>query len=126
MKAINLRTEYLKDPMGIDINDPRLLWNCEGGKKQTAYRIAARTEDNKDTSVDEKSKSPKTASVSFSVREVQKTPILYKVAFRTERVGFLSPLLQGDRKRKGVLPVILQASPPTGGTGLRAPPSLPF
>ena len=44
MKAINLRTEYLKDPMGIDINDPRLLWNCEGGKKQTAYRIAARTE----------------------------------------------------------------------------------
>ena len=41
MKAINLRTEYLKDPMGIDINDPRLLWNCEGGKKQTAYRIVA-------------------------------------------------------------------------------------
>ena len=44
MKAINLRTEYLKDPIGIDIKNPRLMWNCEGGKKQTAYRIAARTE----------------------------------------------------------------------------------
>ena len=44
MKAINLRTEYLKDPIGIDINAPRLLWNCEGGKKQTAYRIAAQSE----------------------------------------------------------------------------------
>lgn len=65
-------------------------------------------------------------SVSFSVREVQKTPILYKVAFRTERVGFLSPLLQGDRKRKENPPVILHASPPTGGTGLRAPPSSPL
>lgn len=41
MKAINLRTEYLKDPIGIDIKNPRLMWNCEGGKKQTAYRIIA-------------------------------------------------------------------------------------
>ena len=39
MKAIRLRTEYLKDPIGIDIRRPRLMWNCEGGVKQTAYRI---------------------------------------------------------------------------------------
>ena len=44
MKAINLRTEYLINPIGIDIQNPRLFWNCEGGKKQTAYRIAAQTE----------------------------------------------------------------------------------
>lgn len=39
MKAVNLRTEYLKNPIGIDIKAPRLMWNCQGGVKQTAYRI---------------------------------------------------------------------------------------
>ena len=39
MKAIRLRTEYLIDPLGVDFKRPRLMWNCEGGKKQTAYRI---------------------------------------------------------------------------------------
>ncbi|MBO4471471.1 MAG: family 78 glycoside hydrolase catalytic domain, partial [Clostridia bacterium] len=39
MKAINLRTEYLTDPIGIDICNPRLMWICEGGTKQTAYQI---------------------------------------------------------------------------------------
>ncbi len=42
MKAICLRTEYLKEPMGIDIPRPRLYWNCEGGVKQTAYQIIAK------------------------------------------------------------------------------------
>lgn len=42
MKAIHLRTEYLKNPMGIDIERPRLFWNCEGGRKQTAYQIIAK------------------------------------------------------------------------------------
>ena len=41
MNAIRLRTEYLKDPIGIDIPKPRLFWNCEGGVKQTAYQIVA-------------------------------------------------------------------------------------
>ena len=44
MKAINLKTEYLKDPMGIDLQKPRLFWSCEGGVKQTAYRIVAQTD----------------------------------------------------------------------------------
>ena len=39
MKAIRLRTEYLENPLGIDIRSPRLQWICEGGQKQTAYRI---------------------------------------------------------------------------------------
>ena len=41
MRAIKLRTEYLLDPLGIDIPNPRLMWNCEDGVKQTAYRIVA-------------------------------------------------------------------------------------
>ena len=43
MKAIRLRTEYLKDPLGIDLQRPRLMWNCEGGVKQIAWQIV--TED---------------------------------------------------------------------------------
>ena len=41
MQAINLRTEYLTNPIGIDYTKPRLSWTCEGGKKQTAYQIVA-------------------------------------------------------------------------------------
>lgn len=44
MKAINLKTEYLKNPIGISITKPRLFWNCDGGIKQTAYRIVAENE----------------------------------------------------------------------------------
>ena len=42
VKAIRLKTEYLTDPIGIDYARPRLSWVCEGGKKQTAYRIIAK------------------------------------------------------------------------------------
>lgn len=41
MIASNLRTEYLIDPVGIDVQNPILLWNCEGGVKQTAYQIVS-------------------------------------------------------------------------------------
>ena len=44
MKAIRPRTEYLKNPLGIDMEHPRLLWNCEGGKTQTAFQILAETD----------------------------------------------------------------------------------
>jgi alpha-L-rhamnosidase len=41
MKAIHLRTEYLDQPLALDITNPRLYWQCEGGTVQTAYRITA-------------------------------------------------------------------------------------
>ena len=41
MKAINLKTENLINPIGIDIQNPRLMWTCSGGKTQSAYRIDA-------------------------------------------------------------------------------------
>ena len=41
MKAINLRCEYLVNPIGIDIRSPRLFWNCSEGIKQTAFKIKA-------------------------------------------------------------------------------------
>lgn len=42
MNAIRLRTEYLKEPLGLGIAEPRFYWNCQGGVKQTAYRIVCR------------------------------------------------------------------------------------
>ena len=47
MKAINLKTEYLKNPMGIDMVYPRLFWNCEDGIRQTAYQIVCRDDGGK-------------------------------------------------------------------------------
>lgn len=41
MRAVRLRTSYLKNPMGMDITKPHFYWNCEGGEKQTAYEIMA-------------------------------------------------------------------------------------
>lgn len=41
MKAINVKTEYMKNPVGIGAKNPRIMWNCDGGKKQTAYCINA-------------------------------------------------------------------------------------
>ena len=51
MKAIHLQTEYLTEPLGLGIREPRFYWNCdaersgasplegEGGIAQTAYQI---------------------------------------------------------------------------------------
>ncbi len=44
MKAVNLLTEYLHNPIGIDVTAPVLFWTCLGGKKQTAYRVVARSD----------------------------------------------------------------------------------
>ncbi len=41
MKAVGIRTEYLRDPMGLDTPNPRIFWTCEGGVRQTAYRIVS-------------------------------------------------------------------------------------
>ena len=42
MKAVNLKTEFMTDPVGIGASRPLLLWNCEGGINQTAFEITAR------------------------------------------------------------------------------------
>lgn len=39
MKAIRLRTEYLLNPLGIDITKPRLSWVDEDGLTQKGYRL---------------------------------------------------------------------------------------
>lgn len=43
MKAINLKTEHLTDPLGLDAARPLLSWNCSDGITQTAYEITAQS-----------------------------------------------------------------------------------
>ncbi|MCF0113079.1 MAG: alpha-L-rhamnosidase N-terminal domain-containing protein, partial [Bacilli bacterium] len=42
MKAIRLRTASLLEPRGSDIRNPVFSWNCEGGLRQTAYRVVVK------------------------------------------------------------------------------------
>ena len=42
IKAINLKTEYLQNLLGIDIVRPRFMWNVDGAVKQIAYQIIAK------------------------------------------------------------------------------------
>lgn len=42
LRAIHLKTVYLENPVGIDIENPEFSWTLEGtGKQQTAYEIHA-------------------------------------------------------------------------------------
>ena len=44
----DLRCEYLRDPLGIDVIKPRLSWKMNkevNGAKQTAYRITVASDD---------------------------------------------------------------------------------
>jgi alpha-L-rhamnosidase len=45
MKAICLRVDYLKEPLGIDDVKPLLLWNDTDGIRQSGYEIEAERED---------------------------------------------------------------------------------
>ena len=37
MKAINILTDHLKNPMGLENRKPRISWNCDEGISQSAY-----------------------------------------------------------------------------------------
>ena len=41
MKAVNLKTEHMENPVGIDAAKPYLSWTCRDGKRQRAYEIEA-------------------------------------------------------------------------------------
>lgn len=41
MRAYDLTTEHMTDPVGIDVQHPELSWKCADGLRQSAYRIRA-------------------------------------------------------------------------------------
>ena len=44
MIAVNIKIERLTNPIGVDFENPEISWVCDGGKRQTAYRIVATTD----------------------------------------------------------------------------------
>lgn len=101
MRAINLQTEYLKNPMGIDIRQPRFYWNCEiedqgktdsdaagvggddvakKGRMQSAYRIMAVRDDGKQMWDTGKVKSSRMTHIFYGGRRPgSRNRILWKV-----------------------------------------------
>ena len=45
MKAINIKVDHLKDPLGLQNRSPRITWNCEDGIRQTAYSYKVEVND---------------------------------------------------------------------------------
>ena len=79
MKAINLKTEYLKNPVGIDFEHPRLIWNCEGGVTQTAYQIEATASDGRLLWNSGKVNSSKMTFIRYPIRCKSKDRIYWRV-----------------------------------------------
>lgn len=46
MKAIELKTEHMKNPLGLESRRPLLSWRCENGQIQKAYQIEAKIKGN--------------------------------------------------------------------------------
>lgn len=86
MRAFNLKTEYLHDPIGIDITRPRLSWNCEGGVTQTAYQVVCRGE-NGDTLWDSGKTAGNTMRVQYAGEPLKsRSKVLWRVRLWYENV----------------------------------------
>ena len=83
MKVINLKTEYLKNPLGIDIVRPNITWNVVGEdiKHQTAFEITYRINGG-----EEKSVTKETSSTHFEFEESFKSRdyVTYFVSIKNE------------------------------------------
>ena len=74
---VNLKCEYLKNPMGIDMKNPRLFWQLQSeakGDKQTAYQLlVASSKENLEQNIGDVFNSKK-------VKSDQNTHVIYKGA----------------------------------------------
>lgn len=41
MRAVNIKIEQLNNPIGIDVKQPLVSWQCQEGEKQSAYEVEA-------------------------------------------------------------------------------------
>ena len=95
MKAINIKTEYLKNPIGLGTVKPRILWNCDGGKKQTAYCINA-TVDGKECSSGKVESDSMHAD--FGVPLKSRSTVSFKIKLWDENAGaYVASVAENDR-----------------------------
>lgn len=79
MNAVRLRTEYLRNPLGIDLSSPRLFWNCEDGTVQTAYQVITTTTDGKELWNSGKVESSQMAGIPFRGKLISRQKVCWRV-----------------------------------------------
>ena len=84
MRAIDLTTEYLTNPLGIDTQFPHLSWKCADGVKQTAYRIDSFDEDGKPFWSSGVTEGDTMAHICFPEYVAPRTRIYWTVTLRDE------------------------------------------
>ena len=85
MKAIRLKTEALRNPIGIDRRMPKLSWNCTDGQKQLAYEIQATDDKGKVLWESRKIKSSSMYAAWKGVPVPPKTKVIWKVRLWDEQ-----------------------------------------
>lgn len=83
MEIINLKTEYLINPLGIDIKKPRISWNVTGNdiKNQKAFEILYKVNDSNEIKI-----TKETSSTYYEFEEEFKSRdfIIWKVRVKNE------------------------------------------
>lgn len=81
MKAKRLRTEYLLNPLGIDIKEPRLSWNDEDGLIQKGYRLTYLVNDREKKTIE---KDVSSMNLILSVPLKSRDQVLWSIALKDE------------------------------------------
>ncbi len=79
MRAVHMRTEYLFNPIGIDIPNPRFYWQCEGGVVQRAYQIMCFVKEDMLWDSDKVLSASMTHIAYEGIRLTSKMPVKWKV-----------------------------------------------
>lgn len=87
MRAVNLKTEHMVNPIGIDVLKPYVSWNYIDGKKQTAYELEAVCKDKVILSTGKISSSQMSAILDVDVKSRER--VFWKVRLwdETDNVG---------------------------------------
>ena len=94
MKTYDLKTAYMRNPMGLDDLHPQLSWKTKDGKKQTAFKIEVSVNDKPWKLMEERrSDSMKT---SYSLPLESRDRILWRAAVADE-----NGVYDSWRKRSG-------------------------
>ena len=84
MKVVNVKTEYLTNPLGIDINKPIITWNVSGEdiKFQTAFEITYKINDGEERTI-----LKETSSTRYEFEEASKSRdyVSFKLRVKNEK-----------------------------------------
>ena len=101
MKIINIKTEYLNNPLGLDIRSPRISWNLDGSdiKYQQAFEIVYRVNNSEEKKVEQ---STSLMTYQFEEQFNSKEYVAYKVRVQNE-LGKWSDYSEGHYFSIGLL-----------------------